>query len=344
MELCQAYRLYTLAVSGEPELGAMNRLREKYQLGVSAKWMLASAYAIAGQKESAVEMVRSLTIEIPDYQDTWYTYGSELRDKGFILETMGLLNMRDEAVPVLQYISEKLTGESWYSTQTTAVCLMAVARFAGSGKTSSELNYEFSINNAGSQKAATKKPYSQLKIDFENRSDGKVKVSNTGKGVIFIRLALHGTPKAGQEKTLSRNLNMNIKYFHLNGKEIDIESVEQGTDFIAEVTINNPGILDYYHNLALTQIFPSGWEIQNLRLFESNIGNYSSPVYQDFRDDRVYTFFNLGKTLSKTFAVKLTAAYKGRFYLPGIKCEEMYRNDIQSVVRGRWVEVIEAGR
>ena len=344
MELSQAYRLYTLAVSGEPELGAMNRLREKYQLGVSAKWMLASAYAIAGQKESALEMVKSLSTEISDYQDTWYTYGSELRDKGFILETLGLLNMRDEAVPVLQYISGKLTGNSWYSTQTLGVCLMAVAKFAGSGKTSAELSYEYSINGAVKLKASTINPYSQIKIDYEKRSDGTVKITNTGKGMEFIRLALHGTPKAGQEVNVSRNLNMTVRYKDMNGNSIDIDRMEQGNDFIAEVTVFNPGMLDYYHNLALAQIFPSGWEIQNLRLFESNLGSYSAPAYQDYRDDRIYTFFSLGKTLSKTFAVKLNAAYKGRFYLPGIICEEMYRNDIQSAVKGEWVEVVEAGK
>ncbi len=41
--------------------------------------------------------------------------------------------------------------------------------------------------------------------------------------------------------------------------------------------------------------------------------------------------------------VKLNAAYKGRFYLPGLSCNEMYRNDIQAVIQGEWVDVVEAG-
>src|SRR5690606_14464735 len=140
---------------------------------------------------------------------------------------------------------------------------------------------------------------SQVKMDFEKRSAGNVSLKNTGNGILFVRLVIHGTPAAGQEKKYSQNLNMVVKYKDQNGKETDVRRLEQGTDFIAEVKINNPGFLDSYQNLALSQIFPSGWEIQNQRLFQSDIGTYSVPVYQDYRDDRVYTFFSLRRNESK---------------------------------------------
>lgn len=49
--MIQAYRLYTLALAGQPELAAMNRLRESKHLSNDAKWRLAAAYALAGKKE-----------------------------------------------------------------------------------------------------------------------------------------------------------------------------------------------------------------------------------------------------------------------------------------------------
>ena len=52
-ELTQAYRLFTLALAGTPELGAMNQLRERASLPVAAKWRLAAAYQLAGQPEAA---------------------------------------------------------------------------------------------------------------------------------------------------------------------------------------------------------------------------------------------------------------------------------------------------
>ncbi|WP_288956186.1 MG2 domain-containing protein, partial [uncultured Polaribacter sp.] len=55
-DLAQAYRLYTLALAGSPDLSAMNRLREFKQISNGAKWRLAATYALVGQKEAADEI------------------------------------------------------------------------------------------------------------------------------------------------------------------------------------------------------------------------------------------------------------------------------------------------
>ncbi|MCX8210130.1 MAG: hypothetical protein OTI34_03735, partial [Lewinella sp.] len=67
--------------------------------------------------------------------------------------------------------------------------------------------------------------------------------------------------------------------------------------------------------------------------------NQSNYEYRDFRDDRVYTFFNLNRGESKTFSLRMTATYPGRYYLPSQVSEAMYANDIKAGVKGRWVEV-----
>jgi len=87
-ELNQAYRLYTLALSGDPDLGSMNRLRELQGLPPVAGWMLAAAYAKAGQPEAARKLVVNLSLNVKSYQEMAYSYGSDLRDKAVILETL----------------------------------------------------------------------------------------------------------------------------------------------------------------------------------------------------------------------------------------------------------------
>jgi uncharacterized protein YfaS (alpha-2-macroglobulin family) len=62
-------------------------------------------------------------------------------------------------------------------------------------------------------------------------------------------------------------------------------------------------------------------------------------TYQDFRDDRVYSFFDLGAGESVSVPVTLTATYPGRFYLPAVSCSAMYDASVSAVVPGRWVEV-----
>ena len=58
------------------------------------------------------------------------------------------------------------------------------------------------------------------------------------------------------------------------------------------------------------------------------------PTYQDIKDDRVYTYFDLRPNERKTFRVLLTASYAGEYYLPGVSCEAMYDNGIYSMKKG----------
>ena len=118
--------------------------------------------------------------------------------------------------------------------------------------------------------------------------------------------------------------------------------MEQGTDFIAKVDIYHPGIRGWYSDMALSQIFPSGWEIINERLLSTNRNDFVSEhsEYRDYRDDRVYTYFSLGKRTSRTYYVRLNAAYLGKFYLPAVDCQAMYDNTIHANTEGMWVNVV----
>lgn len=127
----------------------------------------------------------------------------------------------------------------------------------------------------------------------------------------------------------------------MDGVALDISKIKQGTDFIAEVNVFNPGIKGDYEQMALSQIFPSGWEIHNTRLFGTD--NKLKPsvfTYQDIRDDRVYTYFDIKKNLRHTYYVFLNASYTGRYFMPSTYCEAMYDASISSRIPGKWVEVV----
>jgi uncharacterized protein YfaS (alpha-2-macroglobulin family) len=151
---------------------------------------------------------------------------------------------------------------------------------------------------------------------------------------------MSGIPEAGNETAYESNLKTEVIFKSMKGDIIDISDLEQGTDFMAEVSISNTGILGNFKNLALTQIFPSGWEIRNMRM-DGTESLYKEDTYdyRDIRDDRVYTYFSLNKNQKKTFKILLNASYLGKFYLPGIICEAMYDNSIQSRKKGQWVSI-----
>ncbi|TZF83653.1 hypothetical protein FW774_09255 [Pedobacter sp. BS3] len=337
-DLVQAYRLYVLALAGKADIAAMNRLRAFQYLSVSAKWRLAAAYKLAGQTDIAVKLISGLETSIKPYHQSGGTYGSDVRDEAMILETLTLLGQRSKAVQLVQHLASKLGEDSWYSTQTTAYSLLAIAKFCGTGK--SQLNYTCTLNG---KKAAvhTNKYVNTMPLDFNGNS---LVINNTGSQVLFVTVTVQGQPAAGQNNFMpNRNdvLQMNVSYKYLNGKPIDPAEIKQGTDFYAEVTLKNPGGRGYYEQMALTQIFPSGWEIINTRLNDNEGALASSPyTYRDIRDDRVFTYFNIREYETLTFKVLLNASYAGSYYLPAVQCEAMYDNTISAMERGEWVQVV----
>ena len=342
-DLLQAYRLYTLALSGSPDYAAMNRLREEQKLSVQAAWRLAAAYARAGQPEAAQDIVTNLTTDIKAYKEMGYSYGSAQRDKAMILETLGLMGKTKEGLELLKQISTALSNDRyWMSTQTTAYCLIAVTSFIGKQDRSAQINFTYQVNNQPEVRATTALPLAQ--VDLENDSKGSLRLDNQSSGVLYVRLIHEGMPSRGEAPVVEENLRLQVVYTNAAGELIDPGRLIQGTDFYAEVTINNPGLRGKYEDLALTQIFPSGWEIHNTRLDQQeDFHQLDQPEYQDVRDDRVYTYFDLRPNEQKKFRVLLNASYAGDYYLPAVSCEAMYDNAIRAVRPGRAVKVVQGG-
>lgn len=342
----QAYRLYTLALAGSPELGAMNRLREKSNLSAEAKYRLAAAYALAGQPEVAKQLIEGANYNIDQRESGYYTYsyGSVTRDKAMILESMILMGDNTNAFKLLQDISNRLNGEYWLSTQTTAYCLMAAGKYAKAFAKSGSLTYSYSFNGGASKKLTSTLPVSQQDIGVKGTEKGKVTVTNNSAGVVYAKVVLTGIPSKGNETASSQNLRLSVKYTDMDGNSIDVTKLDQGTDFMAEVTITNPSSVSNYQDMALTQIFPSGWEIHNTRMDAyKNVHTASVPTYMDIRDDRVYTYFDLNKGSTKSFVVLLNAAYVGEYYLPTVSCEAMYDHTINARTAGKTVKVTKPG-
>jgi uncharacterized protein YfaS (alpha-2-macroglobulin family) len=338
-DFVQAYRLYTIALAGSPDLGAMNRLREKSTKSSEISWRLAAAYVLAGQTEAAQQLVNNATTIVNDYNEMGGTFGSALRDKAMILETLVLMKEKEKAFKLLQTISDEMNKEDWLSTQTAAWCLSSAAQFAREYfKGNSEIRFEMVING---EKTSLRSEIPVLKIPVKLKTNGKVEVNYTNQGETpnFVKVLARGIPVGVDSTSVSQDLQMNLKYFDSSGNEINPQTLKQGEDFRMAVTVKNPGTEKDYEEMVLSAVFPSGWEILNKRLNDIPQNQNSTFDYQDVRDDRVYTYFDLRMNEQKTFIFYLNAAYTGRFYQPPVSCEAMYDFSIRAQKPGRWVSV-----
>jgi uncharacterized protein YfaS (alpha-2-macroglobulin family) len=283
---------------------------------------------------------------IDPYEGFSYTYGSALRDQAMILETLSLLGRKEEAVPMVLDMSGKMSSMSWYSTQTTAWCLIALASFSDD-KTSADqmFGFDLALDDTGEQAhIGVSKPLHTISLEPADKLEMKALITNTNEHDIYLVANMSGIPFEDQGEETENHMQMVVRYLDLNNNEISPERLEQGTDFYAEVAIQNPGTMGNLKDLALTQIFPSGWEIINNRMAGETDGSHNQYIdYQDIRDDRVYSYFNLSRGNWTKFRVLLNAAYLGRFYLPPVACEAMYDNDVNARKSGQWVEVVLPG-
>lgn len=340
-DLMQAYRLYVLALAKSPEMGAMNRLRESANLSVSAKWRLAAAYALAGNPEAAKSLIQDAPTSISSYREQYYTYGSDLRDRAMIVETLILLGDFNKAIPLLQQLSQRLSSTMWMSTQEISFSLLAFSKFAEANKTSEGVDANIAIHNQSSKRHSTNMSILQHSFEPVQKGTEKVEIKNNGEGLLYARLITHGIPVGGEEMAQSNNMQADISYHLMDGQSINPENLTQGTDFYADIRVYNPGTKGNLEQLILSYVVPSGWEIRTSRLDEGQSAQPSSPFeYQDIRDDRVYTYFSLSQGQAKNFRILLNAAYQGKYYMPGISCEAMYDNSVNARKQGNWVEVV----
>ncbi len=335
-DLAQAYRLYTLALAGNPDIASMNRLRETATLSNNAKIRLAATYGLIGQTTAANQLLNTATIEFSQRKDDYYTYGSIHRSRAMALETLVALDQKAKAQEVAVSLAKELSSKTWMSTQTTAYSLMAMAHYAtyvgGKG-----VDVQYTLN--GKTMSANTGKTVAMSQEIRMKKSNTLMLKNNKDNTIFVQLEKKGILPVGAEKILQNNFKVIVDYKSRDGMIINPTQLTQGTDFVAEVTVTNT-TGSKVKDIALTEIFPSGWEVVNTRFTDFGSFRANSVAHTDIRDDRVHFYFDLKPNESKTMTVLLNASYLGTYYLPGVQCEAMYDNDYMVRSKGKWVEVV----
>lgn len=334
-DLAQAYRLYTLALAGVSDLSSMNRLRETKGISNESKLRLASAYVLAGQKSAGLTLLLNTTID-DNSNYNYYYYGSADRNRAMALETMLLLGQTQKAFATATKLAKDMSSDQWMSTQTSAYCLYAMAKFSASN---GPKGIDIQVSKDGkTQSMKTMKTIADRSLVVKTGSNS-VTLKNNRKNRLFVRVLNTGILPIGQENAIQSNVSASIVFKNRKGGVINVSKINQGTEFVAEVTVRNQKN-ERMENVALTQILPSGFEIVNTRFTDYGDATNNVADYIDIRDDRTNFYFGLKAGEAKTFRILLNASYLGTYYLPGLQCEAMYDNTFLARTKGFWVQVV----
>ncbi|MBN1408066.1 MAG: hypothetical protein JW956_09760, partial [Calditrichaceae bacterium] len=354
--MAQVYLNYTLALAGESRIGGMNLLRENElkKMSDTQKWLLAAGYQLTGAQTAAAQVLASAGLHVTEYQEFADTYGSTLRDKSIILEQLIIFERWNEAQKLAEEIATVLSSNTWYSTQTTAFMLMALGKYfkaleaeegekprmAGTILLPNGREVEFDTGDINYQAAIDEGFGKEVQIKLDKKSTVKR---------AFAIVDWSGLPLEYLGEDEEHNLKLSVEWLDEDGMKINPADVRQGQSFWGHFKVNTlPGYRSRIDEIALVQVLPSGWEIDNTRLSrEANPGwmrgwNVNRQEYLDIRDDRIMWFFDLPSHGNDFhYVVKLNAVTAGEFTLPPTLLEAMYNNSYRASKAGKKVIVRE---
>ncbi|MBQ9137578.1 MAG: alpha-2-macroglobulin [Alistipes sp.] len=329
-DLQQAYRLYTLVLSGEQPTAQMNKLRESKSLSRQALIRLSATYSLMGRVDVAAKLMERVDAATA-IDGSYATFWSPLRDEAMELESYVVMGERGKAAKLAHSVAAKFSATRC-TTQELAFVSAAISRFASlnSGRAN-----EIIVAEAENGERSIRDLHGVKSIEL-NTASGAVTVSNKGGESLYISLMTSRRPSADEKvAATSSGVSLAVSYTDMEGKPIAIENLAQGTEFMAVIEVKRGATSS--PSMALTFAVPSGWEIWNERL----VGGQSNrnATYTDVRDDSISWYFSADKYWLNRFTVRLRAAYVGEYMLPPTICEDMYDTECRAVTTNTKIKV-----
>jgi len=120
-----------------------------------------------------------------------------------------------------------------------------------------------------------------------------------------------------------------------------MESIQQNDLIIVRVTVN-PNV-DRLENVAVSDLLPAGFEIENPRITETTqysfTKNAATPQYMDIRDDRINLYTSFMSSRPQVFYYMVRAVTQGEFQYAPIVGEAMYNGEYYSASGQRRIKV-----
>jgi len=301
-------------------------------------------------------------LAVPEYSYYGVTYGSSLRDKAIILDAAVQLGRFDVADQLAEEIGSELSNNRWYSTQTVGYSLLAEGKYLnyleGRGSKQVKLEGTVTLSNGEMQKFDTEDLMYTMQIDQDFGKEIEVYLDpKSNLRQALVTLDWNGIPAHPNLPDISKNLILQVEWYDEDGTEIDISKLKQGTTFWGHFYVERKNSNRMLDELALVQVLPAGWEIENTRLTKEDEPNWmrywnlNADDYTDIRDDRIMWFFDIksqwyyqrqqnNKRNGPDFVVKLNAVTVGEFTLPPTIVEAMYDDNYKARKAGRTVQVV----
>lgn len=330
--MTQAYKLYILAKGNKPAKSAMNRfMTTNTSKNPLVWWLMAGSFAQSGFDSKAKELIQkaeNLQLTSQTSYD-YYSFGSTSRNLALIVEILsGIEGQKKKLDTYFEEMVRSYNDDSWHSTQDMGFACIATFAYYGENMALNK-DVDYVVTGLKAVQNFKHKALSSRKIAISrNDWNKKIEIKNNGKSPVYVSQNDKFISNSLNQQAVSQEVKMNVRYYNATQRKNGLNEVRLGDDIEIYVSVTNPNAT-ILRDMALNTVMPSGLELLNPRLYETERNPVREEfLYQDFKDDRAYTFFILEPGKTKTFYFKAKAAFTGDFYMPVTRCENMYKGNI----------------
>jgi hypothetical protein len=321
----RVYAAYVLAKAGELDRSALNSLK---QLNIDifpiySRFQLAGAIAQSEGIEQAMYLIPVQVQPVRFEPENGGNFNSDVRTNAMLLEVLLGVAPDNPSVEVLaEEISERLTINPWYTTQSNAWALMALGKFF---KNSEIADYNGAVIVDG--KRIKSFGTEDVKIAGEQLAGGEMEISINGSGTCYYFWQASGIGTGRTVTEFSNRVRVSREYLDSDGKPLNADSIHLGDQLVAKITaeaLDKP--LEY---VAINDLLPSCFEIENPRLQTTGRlafmpSSSYTPQYVDIRDDRLLLFSDLQPKERFVYYYSIRVISRGEFSVPPTAAECMY--------------------
>ena len=325
-----AYSIYVLALAQKPQMSTMNYYKANRDLlSLDSKYLLATSYALAGDKEKFAQIVPQAFEGEESVQVFGGSFYSPIRDKAIALNALLEVDPSNQQIGIMaRHLAQKLKSKQYLNTQERAFSFLAMGKIA---KNAAKSNITADISVSGKKVKTYKK--GMLTLSTKDLQSDDIKINATGKGKLYYFWEAEGIASDGSYIEEDKFIKVRRGFYDRKGNLITNNKFKQNDLVVVKLSVTGADKSTQVKNVVITDILPAGFEIENPRLTNSRsfswIKNKSRPEYMDIRDDRI-NYFTTVTGYVKNFYYLVRCVSPGEFNIGPVGADAMYNGEYHS--------------
>lgn len=334
------YSLYVMAAAGRGDLSTMNYYRARpHMLTSDTRYLLAGAFAQMNNWAAYRELLPEAFLVEHPVRQSGGNFDSEVRANAIVLNVLMDVDPNNKQIPGLVRYLSGLGDDAIYSTQDRAWTLLGLGKAAGrNAKAKVKVDASIAGKSLG---VYDNNAFTQKSKDWGGKT---ITLKASGEGSVYYFWSTEGVKSAGDAAVaeVDNNLKVRRKWRNREGKELGPnDKVRIGDLVVCQIEVTTG--LRSVENLAISDLIPAGFEIENPRLGESTSLTWIKPNFGvdhlDVRDDRVLLFGSMAASSTNSFYYMARAVNAGKFRVGPIGAEAMYDPEFRSYHGARWLNI-----